>query len=49
MSDGMNRRKFLKVLGVTGGGATVMAGCSTEKVENVVNPPHSPVPNSGRR
>jgi anaerobic selenocysteine-containing dehydrogenase/Fe-S-cluster-containing dehydrogenase component len=25
--DGMNRRRFLKVLGVTGGGAAVVAGC----------------------
>jgi anaerobic selenocysteine-containing dehydrogenase/Fe-S-cluster-containing dehydrogenase component len=36
MSDGMNRRKFLKVIGVTGGGATVMAGCSTEQVEKLI-------------
>ena len=27
MVDGMNRRRFLKVLGVTGGGAAVVAGC----------------------
>ena len=36
MSDGMNRRKFLKVLGVTGGGASVMAGCSTDQVEKLI-------------
>jgi molybdopterin-containing oxidoreductase family iron-sulfur binding subunit len=36
MSDGMNRRKFLKVLGATGGGATVMAGCSTDQVEKLI-------------
>src|SRR3989442_10507819 len=27
MADGMNRRRFLKVLGVTGGGAAVLSGC----------------------
>jgi molybdopterin-containing oxidoreductase family iron-sulfur binding subunit len=36
MSDGMNRRKFLKVLGVTGGGASVMAGCSSDQVEKLI-------------
>ena len=36
MSDGMNRRKFLKVMGVTGGGASVMAGCSTDAVEKLI-------------
>jgi molybdopterin-containing oxidoreductase family iron-sulfur binding subunit len=36
MSDGIDRRKFLKVLGVTGGGAAVMTGCSTEKVEKLI-------------
>jgi anaerobic selenocysteine-containing dehydrogenase/Fe-S-cluster-containing dehydrogenase component len=36
MTDGMNRRKFLKVLGVTGGGAAAMAGCSTERVEKLI-------------
>jgi anaerobic selenocysteine-containing dehydrogenase/Fe-S-cluster-containing dehydrogenase component len=36
MSDGMNRRKFLKVVGVTGGGASVMAGCSTDTVEKLI-------------
>jgi anaerobic selenocysteine-containing dehydrogenase/Fe-S-cluster-containing dehydrogenase component len=36
MADGMNRRKFLKVLGVTGGGAAAMAGCSTDRVEKLI-------------
>jgi anaerobic selenocysteine-containing dehydrogenase/Fe-S-cluster-containing dehydrogenase component len=36
MPDGMNRRKFLRVLGVTGGGAAAMAGCSTERVEKLI-------------
>jgi molybdopterin-containing oxidoreductase family iron-sulfur binding subunit len=27
MTDGMNRRRFLKVLGVTGGGAAVLSSC----------------------
>jgi len=36
MSDGMNRRRFLKVLGVSGGGASVMAGCSTDQVEKLI-------------
>jgi len=32
----MNRRRFLKVLGVTGGGAAAMGGCSTERVEKLI-------------
>jgi molybdopterin-containing oxidoreductase family iron-sulfur binding subunit len=36
MSDGMNRRRFLRVLGVSGGGAAVMSGCSTENVEKLI-------------
>jgi len=36
MSDGMNRRKFLRVLSVTGGGAAAAAGCSTERVEKLI-------------
>lgn len=36
MSDGMNRRRFLKVLGVTGGGASVMAGCTSDQVEKLI-------------
>ena len=35
MSDGMKRRDFLKVLGVTGAGATA-AGCSTGEVERLI-------------
>src|SRR5690348_11254127 len=27
MSDGMNRRRFLKILGVTGGGAAAVSAC----------------------
>ncbi|HXE57204.1 MAG TPA: molybdopterin-dependent oxidoreductase, partial [Gemmatimonadales bacterium] len=33
---GMDRRRFLTVLGVTGGGAAVLSGCSTEKIERLV-------------
>ena len=38
MSDlsSMDRRRFLTVLGVTGGGAAVLSGCSTEQVEKLV-------------
>ena len=35
MSDGIKRRDFLKVLGVTGAGAT-LTGCSTEGVERLI-------------
>ena len=35
MSDGVKRRDFLKVLGVSGAGATV-AGCSTGDVERLI-------------
>jgi len=44
MIDGMNRRRFLTVLGVTGGGAAVLSGCGigpepTEKlIPYLVNP-----------
>ncbi len=47
MSDGMNRRGFLKVLGVTGGGATALSGCSTDNVERLIPylvPPENFVP-----
>jgi len=27
MTDGMNRRRFLKILGITGGGAAALSGC----------------------
>jgi anaerobic selenocysteine-containing dehydrogenase/Fe-S-cluster-containing dehydrogenase component len=43
----MNRRRFLKVLGVTGGGATALSGCSTDKVEKLIPylvPPTSEIP-----
>jgi anaerobic selenocysteine-containing dehydrogenase/Fe-S-cluster-containing dehydrogenase component len=39
MSDDTNtldRRKFLTVLGVTGGGAAVLSGCSTDRIEKLV-------------
>ena len=32
----MNRRRFLKVLGVSGGGAAALSGCSTERVEKLI-------------
>jgi anaerobic selenocysteine-containing dehydrogenase/Fe-S-cluster-containing dehydrogenase component len=35
MSDGIQRRDFLKVLGVTGAGAT-LTGCNTQKVERLL-------------
>ena len=34
MQDGLKRRDFLKVLGVSGAGAT-LTGCSTEEVERL--------------
>jgi len=33
---GMDRRKFLTVLGATGGGALAMSGCSTSRIEKLV-------------
>ena len=49
MRDGMNRRRFLKVLGVTGGGAAALAGCGigpepTEKLIQYVVPPEGQTP-----
>jgi anaerobic selenocysteine-containing dehydrogenase/Fe-S-cluster-containing dehydrogenase component len=32
----IDRRKFLTVLGVTGGGAAVLSGCSTDRIEKLV-------------
>ena len=34
--SGMDRRKFLTVLGATSGGALALSGCSTSKVEKLV-------------
>lgn len=34
--EGMDRRRFLSVLGVTGAGAAVVSGCSTGKIEKLV-------------
>ncbi len=35
-TPGMDRRRFLKVLGVTGGGAAALTGCSTDQVEKLI-------------
>ena len=34
--EGVDRRQFLKVLGVTGAGAAVLTGCSTDRVAKLV-------------
>ena len=34
--DGISRRRFLSVVGVSGAGAAVLSGCSTDKVEKLV-------------
>src|SRR5712692_9375589 len=49
MSDGMNRGRFLKVLGVTGGGAAVLSGCGigpepTEKLIPYLIAPEDQIP-----
>ncbi|HTR21560.1 MAG TPA: molybdopterin-dependent oxidoreductase [Gemmatimonadales bacterium] len=49
MTDGMNRRRFLKVLGITGGGAAVLSGCGigpepTEKLIPYLVPPEDQIP-----
>ncbi|HUL69513.1 MAG TPA: molybdopterin-dependent oxidoreductase [Gemmatimonadales bacterium] len=35
-SEQIDRRKFLKVLGVTGGGALALSGCSTDRVTKLI-------------
>ncbi|MES2125059.1 MAG: 4Fe-4S dicluster domain-containing protein [Gemmatimonadota bacterium] len=35
-ASGVDRRQFLKVVGVTGAGAAVLSGCSTDKVAKLV-------------
>jgi molybdopterin-containing oxidoreductase family iron-sulfur binding subunit len=35
-SNTIDRRKFLTVLGVTGGGAAMLSGCSTDRIEKLV-------------
>ena len=47
MANGIDRRRFLTVLGATGGGAAVMSGCSTESVEKLIPylvPPENQIP-----
>ncbi|MCZ6759624.1 MAG: molybdopterin-dependent oxidoreductase [Gemmatimonadetes bacterium] len=47
MSDGFSRRKFLKVLGATGGGAVALSGCSggaAEKLIPYLVPPEDQIP-----
>jgi molybdopterin-containing oxidoreductase family iron-sulfur binding subunit len=34
--EGMDRRRFLSVLGVTGAGAAMVSGCSTDRIEKLV-------------
>ena len=46
-SQEMNRRRFLKVLGVTGGGAAALSGCGSDGVEKLIPylvPPENQVP-----
>ena len=46
-SNGMDRRRFLKVLGVSGGGAAALSGCSSDRVEKLIPylvPPDGQVP-----
>jgi len=34
--DGISRRRFLSVVGVTSAGAAALSGCSTDKVEKLI-------------
>ena len=46
-SNGMNRRRFLTVLGVTGGGTAALGGCSSDEVEKLIPylvPPENQIP-----
>jgi len=36
LNRGMDRRKFLTVLGVAGGGSAVLSGCSTDRIQKLV-------------
>jgi|GEM_PF-5917073 len=43
----MDRRRFLKVVGATGGGAVALAGCGTDNAEKLIPylvPPDNQVP-----
>ncbi len=46
-SNGIDRRRFLKVLGATGGGTAALSGCSTGEVEKLIPylvPPEDHIP-----
>ncbi len=47
MTDHMNRRRFLKVLGTTSGGAAALTACSTDRAEKLIPylvPPDDQIP-----
>ena len=47
MSKSLDRRRFLKVLGVTGGGTAALAGCSPDRAEKLIPylvPPEDHIP-----
>lgn len=47
MPSGMNRRRFLKVLGVTSGGTAALSGCGSDQVEKLIPylvPPEDQIP-----
>jgi molybdopterin-containing oxidoreductase family iron-sulfur binding subunit len=47
MPDGLDRRRFLKVLGVGGAGTAALAGCSSDQVEKLIPyliPPTDQIP-----